>query len=397
PLPEKEALRLGSQLAEGLAAAHEQNVVHRDLKPANLRVTPDGRLKILDFGLAKLFRPARDDAVTAEGLSHSQLGIAGTVPYMSPEQLRGETVDARTDIYAAGCVLYEMVTRRRPFQETLSTALTDAILHKPAPPPGRLQPDLSSDLERIILKCLEKDPENRYQSAKELLVDLRRLAAPTAVPIAPSPVAPATGRIATLLRSAQRPLPLGIGAMLVVIAVALGFNVAGLRDRLFGTPAPQIESLAVLPLENLSRDPEQDYFADGMTEALIAEMSKISALKVISRTSAMQYKGVKKPMPQIARELGVDALIEGSVVREGDQVRITVQLIHGPTDRHLWAESYQRELRGILALQSEVARAIAAQVHTQLTPQEQTQLAGSRSVNPDVYELYLKARFHSSQ
>ncbi|MGH9813733.1 MAG: serine/threonine-protein kinase, partial [Candidatus Acidiferrales bacterium] len=206
PLPEKEALRLGSQLAEGLAAAHEQNVVHRDLKPANLRVTPDGRLKILDFGLAKLFRPARDDAVTAEGLSHSQAGVAGTIPYMSPEQLRGEAVDLRTDIYAAGCVLYEMATGRRPFQETLSTALTDAILHKPAPPPGRLQPDLSSDLERIILKCLEKDPENRYQSAKELLVDLRRLAAPTAVPIAPSPVAPATGRIATLLRSAQRPL-----------------------------------------------------------------------------------------------------------------------------------------------------------------------------------------------
>ncbi|MGH9777568.1 MAG: protein kinase domain-containing protein, partial [Candidatus Acidiferrales bacterium] len=397
PLPEKEALRLGSQLAEGLAAAHEQNVVHRDLKPANLRVTPDGRLKILDFGLAKLFRPARDDAVTAEGLSHSQAGVAGTIPYMSPEQLRGEAVDLRTDIYAAGCVLYEMATGRRPFQETLSTALTDAILHKPAPPPGRLQPDLSSDLERIILKCLEKDPENRYQSAKELLVDLRRLAAPTAVPIAPSPVARATGRIATLLRSAQRPLPLGVGAMLVVIAVALGFNVAGLRERLFGTPAPKIESLAVLPLDNLSRDPEQEYFVDGMTEALIAEMSKISALKVISRTSAMQYKGVKKPMPQIARELGVDALIEGSVVREGDQVRITVQLIHGPTDKHLWAESYQRELRGILALQSEVARAIAAQVHTQLTPQEQTQLAGSRSVNPDVYELYLKARFHSSQ
>ncbi|MCI0403104.1 MAG: serine/threonine protein kinase, partial [Acidobacteria bacterium] len=190
PLLEKEILRLASQLVEGLLAAHEQKVVHRDLKPANLRVTPDGRLKILDFGLAKLLRPARDEAVTAESLARSQPGVAGTVPYMSPEQLRGEPVDARTDIYAAGCVLYEMATGRRPFQETLSTALTDAILHKPAPPPGRLQPDLSPDLERIILKCLEKDPENRYQSAKELLVDLRRLAAPVTVPTTVQPSGP---------------------------------------------------------------------------------------------------------------------------------------------------------------------------------------------------------------
>ncbi len=393
PLLEKEVLRIGAQLAEGLAAAHEQHIIHRDLKPGNLRLTADSRLKILDFGLAKLLQPFSATAAT-ESLTESQV-VVGTLPYMAPEQLQGELVDARTDIYAAGVVLYEMATGRRPFQETLSTALTDAILHRPVPPPGRLQPDLSPDLERIILKCLEKDPENRYQSAKELLVDLRRLALPSAAPSAPSPRAPARGAIASLLRSAQRPGPLGIGAGLLLLVLVLSFNIGGLRDRLLGKPAaPKIESLAVLPLENLSRDPEQDYFADGMTEALITELSKISALKVISRTSAMQYKGAKKPMPQIARELDVDGLVEGSVQREGDQVRITVQLIHGPTDKHLWAESYQRELRGVLALQSEVAQAIAREIRVAVTPAEETRLAETRAVNPEAHEAYLKGRYH---
>ncbi len=393
PLPEKEITRLGVQLAEGLAAAHEQSVVHRDLKPGNLRVTPDGRLKILDFGLAKLLRPVSETALT-ESVSETQTG-AGTLPFMAPEQLRGEPADARTDIYAAGVVLYEMATGRRPFQETLSTALADAILHKPAPPPGRLQPELSSDLERIVLKCLEKDPENRYQSAKELHVDLRRLAAPTAVPFAPSPRAPARGTIATLSRSARRPLPLGIGVTLLVVALLLSFNVGGVRDKLWGEAGPpRIESLAVLPLANLSGDPEQEYFADGMTEALITDLAKIGSLKVISRTSVMQYKGVRKPLPEIARELKVDAVVEGSVMRVGDRVRITVQLIHGPTDQHLWADSYERELRDVLAMQDEVARAIAQEIRVKVTPEENARLTTSRPVDPEVYELYLKGRFY---
>ncbi|MGH9778888.1 MAG: tetratricopeptide repeat protein, partial [Candidatus Acidiferrales bacterium] len=176
----------------------------------------------------------------------------------------------------------------------------------------------------------------------------------------------------------------------VVGLVAL--NVGGLRERLFGPAAPKVDSIAVLPLENLSADPEQEYFSDGMSEALITELSKISALKVISRTSAMRYKNTDKPMPQIARELGVDALVEGSVAREGDQVRITVQLIHGPTDKHLWAESYQRELRGVLALQSEVARAIAREIRVALTPDEAARLAAARPVNPEAYRHYLLGR-----
>ncbi|MBI2956924.1 MAG: tetratricopeptide repeat protein [Acidobacteria bacterium] len=189
-------------------------------------------------------------------------------------------------------------------------------------------------------------------------------------------------------------MPLGLGLTFVAVALLLGLNVGGVRERLFGAPTPQIDSIAVLPLKNLSGDPEQEYFVEGMHEALTAELSKISALKVISRTSAMQYKDVKKAMPQIARELGVNGLIEGSVAREGDQVRITVQLIHGPSDRHLWAQSFDRQLRGILALHSEVARAIAREIKIAVTPAEEARVARTRPVNPEAYRLYILGRYH---
>ncbi len=394
-LPEKEVLRLAMQVAAALQEAHENRIVHRDLKPANIRLTAKGDAKVLDFGLAKLLRPVDD--INTQSLTQSQ-AVVGTLPYMAPEQLRAEAADARTDIYAFGCVLYEMVTARRPFRETVSATLTDAILNRPASSPRQLTPQLSSELERIILKCLEKDPEDRYQSAKELSVDLRRLATPTPGAVIPSGVPMPVGTesrdlLVSPTRSVRR-VALPAVAAAVVLAAIIGFNVGGVRERLFTPAVPQIDSIAVLPLDNLSRDPEQDYFADGLTEALITELSKISALKVVSRTSAMQYKGVKKPMPQIARELGVDGVVEGSVAREGDQVRITVQLIHGPTDKHLWAESYQRELRGILALQSEVARAIARRIEITLTPAEQSQLTKARTVNPAAHEAYLLGRFY---
>ena len=377
PLPEKDVRRLGEQLVEGLAAAHEQGVVHRDLKPANLRVTPDGRLKILDFGLAKLVRAPEATASIME--TH---GVTGTVPYMAPEQLRGERVDERTDIWAAGVVLYEMAAGKRPFASELGTRLADDILHQSPPPPSEANPSVSPGLENIILKCLDKDPENRYKSAKEILVDLRRLTMPMTA------VTPRRRRRRWPVRYA-----IGVASAIVLMAVAMGLNVGGVRERLLGGASrPQIHSLAVLPLEDRSGDPQQEYFVEGMHEALITELSKIGALKVISRTSAARYKGVDKPLPQVARELDVDAVIEGSVLREGDQVRITVQLIHGPTDRNLWGRSFDRELRGILALQSEVARAIAQEIRVALTPEEQTLLSQDRPVNPEAHDAYLKGR-----
>ena len=386
-LPEKEVLRLGVQLAEGLAAAHEHGIVHRDLKPGNLRLSSDGRLKILDFGLAKLWHPVTASAAT-ESLSETQT-MAGTLPYMAPEQLLGEEIDARTDIHAAGAVLYEMATGQRPFRDVEHSHLIGSILRRPPRPLTALNPKLSPELERIIEKCLEKEPENRYQSAKELAIDLRRLAMPTSA-------LPAAGSH-TRARHNQRwyLIPAATITAILIVAGVLVWNSHDLRDRLLNRAgSSRIQSLAVLPLANLSGDSSQDYFADGMTEALITNLSKIRALKVISRTSVMQYKGARKPLPQIARELGVDGILEGSVQRSGGRVLVTAQLISAATDTHLWAETYERDLRDVLVLQSEVASSVAREIRVALTPEESKHLGSAHQVNPDAYESYLKGRFH---
>jgi eukaryotic-like serine/threonine-protein kinase len=387
-LPEAEVIFLGIQLAAGLAAAHEQGVIHRDLKPGNLRLTPDGRLKILDFGLARLIEPESNSALTAT-LTKSQ-EVTGTLPYMAPEQLRGQKADVRTDIWAAGAVLYEMATGERPFKQQTAPALAADIIHKAPPAPRSLKADMSPGLEAIIRKCLEKEPEKRYQSANELAIDLQR-------PQTASVTATSMPTAKVSLRWQRGVIATGV-AIFCLLALLFVLNVGGWRERLLrGLTNRQIESLAVLPLQNLSRDPEQDYFADGMTEELITDLSKIGALRVISRTSVMHYKGTTKTLPEIARELKVDAVVEGSVRRSGDQVRITAQLIYAPTDRHLWAESYERSLRDVLALQSEVASAIANEIKIKVTPEEQVHLSSSHLVNPDAYEAYLKGRYYWNQ
>ncbi len=349
PVPEREAVAVAVQIAEALEEAHERGIVHRDLKPDNVIVTPKGWVKVLDFGLAKLLQPAGAVAQTVS-LSAGDLG-AGTLPYMAPEQLLGQPADARADIFALGAVLYEMVTGRRPFVETLATALVNEILNRAPARPRTIRPELSAHLEQIILKCLEKDRTRRYQSARELLEDLK-------------------------------------GA---------GVTGPAARGESGAVGAKRVESLAVLPLENLSGDPEQEYFADGMTEELIASLAQISALRVISRTSVMRYKGTRKPLPEIARELNVDVVVEGSVRRAGDRVRITAQLLDAANDRHLWAKSYERDLRDVLALQGEVAQAIAQEIQVKLAPPEQARLAGARPVNPDAYEARLKGRYHMNR
>ena len=360
-MTEKETVKLGAQVAAALEEAHEQGIIHRDLNPRNILVTPKGQAKVLDFGLAKLLRaPNATEATQSFAETES---IAGTLPYMAPEQLRGETLDGRTDIYAMGCTFYEMAAGRRPFIEDSAPRLTDEILHQTAVSPRALNSRVSSQFETIILKCLEKDPEDRYQSAKELSIDLRRLGTQSS--------AAAVAVAETKPRRMQARWPrIAIGAFagaLSVAALLIALNVGGVRDRMLGkTGAQHIRSLAVLPLENLSHDASQEYFADGMTEQLITDLAQISALKVISRTSVMQYKGARKPLPQIAQELGVDAVVEGSVQRSGDRVRITAQLIDARADQHLWARSYERDLRDVLALQDEVARAIANELKIEL-------------------------------
>ena len=384
-LADKEVVTLGAQVADAFEEAHEHGVVHRDLKPANILVTAKGRVKVLDFGLAKLLRPAGQTDVTASLTTTP--AAAGTLPYMAPEQLQGEAADGRSDIYALGAVLYEMATGRRAFREELSTRLIDAILNRPPVSPRALEARISPELERIILKCLEKDPAQRYQSAKEIAVDLRRLGSPATAAAIPT-VAPA--------RSPRgKSVYVAVGAGVLLLAAVAALNVGGWRQRLMGPgTAARIESLAVLPLENMSRDPAQDYFADGMTEELTADLAQIGALRVISRTSVMQYKGTRKRMPEIGRELNVDALIEGSVRRVGERVRITAQLIQAATDKHLWAKSYEGDLGDVLTLQSQVAGEIASEIKVALTPQDQARLAIARKVNPEAHEAYLLGRHY---
>jgi serine/threonine-protein kinase len=391
PLPEREIARLSVQLANGLAAAHSQGVVHCDLKPGNLRITPDGRLKILDFGIAKSLRVTRESSkydVTTESATGDQ-AVAGTLPYMAPEQLRSEPADARSDLYSAGAVLYEMATGQRAFRDGVAPRLTDAILHQAAVPPRAVNARISPELERIILKCLQKEPENRYQSAAELEVDLRQLA---------TLEVPGSGTGVRRLPIWRRHPGVATALAVALSAILVGLSVGRWWEQQASRTGPgRIQSLAVLPLQNLSGDLQKDYFADGMTDLLITDLSQISALRVISRTTTMQYKGTRKPLPQIARELSVDAVIEGSVLSSDNRVRITAQLIQGATDKHLWAQSYERDARDVLKLQSDVASAIADEIRITVTQRERARLTQAPPVIPAAYEAYLKGRYHWQQ
>lgn len=389
PLPEAELLPLALQLVEGLIAAHDCAIIHRDLKPANLILTPEGRLKILDFGLAKLRLAAAESVTQSAFESHA---IAGTFPYMAPEQVLGADLDPRTDIYAAGLVLYEMATGQRPFAELPAGQLLDAILHRVPTPPRRLNPKLSFELERIILKCIEKSPVARYQSARELAVDLRHLqhasTADTFVEGQPSSPAP------FLLHNRFFLSFVASVALLSLLASTFLYLRSHHALPSFLTAGPHIQSIAVLPLANLSGDSEREFFADGVTEELITQLGRSTGLRVISRQSVMQFKHTSLSVSEIAHKLNVDAVVEGSVLQSGNRVRITARLVPAASEKPVWAEQYDRDLRDVLTLQAEVTQAISNEISLKLSPEESARLSASRPVNPEAYEAYLKGRFY---
>jgi serine/threonine-protein kinase len=375
----RQAVELLVGVADGLAAAHAAGIVHRDVKPDNILISKHGYATLADFGLARLFEAdERAAAPPPPAAVRTQPGlIVGTIAYMSPEQAAAKPADARSDIFSFGVVLYEVLAGRQPFAGASDLEVLQRVQHQPAEP---LSEEIPPALRMVVDKALEKDPAERYQSMRDMVVDLRRLARHTVETRAP---------VATRTRG----VALAVAALMIIAmgAAALWTIIPGAAD------APRIRSIAVLPLQNLSRDPDQEFFSDGTTESLISNLAQIHDLDVIARTSVMRYKGTTKTVPEISRELDVDAILEGSVQRVGGAVRISVQLIRGSTGTHVWARQYERDAADVLKLEAEVARTIAQEIQAHLTPEEAGRLASARQINPDAHDAFLLGRYHRNK
>ncbi len=383
-----EALEIAIQVANALAAAHSAGIVHRDIKPQNIMLRPDGYVKVLDFGIAKLAeREVPPEELTDEALTlvETNVGsILGTVRYMSPEQARGAPVDKHTDIWSLGVVLYEMITGYAPFTGETARELMSSILEKEPPPLVRYFKDVPPELQQIVTKALQKNPEERYQKASEIIEPLRQLRHRMEVAAELEQSAAAN----RWLRSVRSPLGLAVTSMLIVtlIVLALGWLKPGLSS-------PPEKSIAVLPFQNLSADTQNSYFADGVQDEILTDLAKIADLKVISRTSVMQYKTSRaRNLRDIGRQLGVANVVEGSVRRSGNRVRVNAQLIDARNDGHLWGNSYDREVTDVFTIQNEIAKAIAAELQVKLSPAEQKAMEGVPTKDVRAFDLYTRAK-----
>jgi serine/threonine protein kinase/Tfp pilus assembly protein PilF len=369
PLKVDEAIDIAAQIAQGLEEAHKHQIIHRDVKPANILITASGVVKIVDFGLAKLAGQSR---VTKVG------STLGTAAYMSPEQVRAQEVDSRTDIWSLGVVLFEMLTGKLPFRGEHEAALTYSIGNEEPVPIRRLQPDLPSSLEGIVARCLEKDCGKRFQRAEQVMGELRKHQEGTRTP-------------AKVSRKRSTVLWFAVSAVVIIAAILLYVFI----------PSKQVstarKSIAVLPFKNLSENKQDEYFSDGVTEEIITYLSKIGDLKVTSRTSIMRYKNTDKGLREIAHELGVSVILEGSVRRAGDRVRITGQLIDAESDEHIWADTYDREMKDVFAIQTDVAEKIAFAFRSNLSPEEKATLHAKPTESISAHDLFLRGRYQWRQ
>jgi serine/threonine protein kinase/tetratricopeptide (TPR) repeat protein len=385
PLPLEEVLTIGGEVADALAGAHERGIVHRDIKPANIMITPRGQAKVMDFGLASAVRdPVAADGATASALTAPHT-IVGTVPYMSPEQLKGGPVDTRTDIFSFGVLLYEVLAGRRPFGADSTIGTGAAILTSDPPPLARFRPDTPGELQRIVGKCLEKNRDHRYQSAADLAVDLRTLLRTTqSGPAAPMPAS------STSRRTVGRAVAISV---LVVLAAASGWYLSQRRQAATGSSAP-IDSIAVLPFTNSSGNQQTDYLSDGITESIINTFSQLPGLRVMARATVFRYKGKEIDPRQAGLDLGVDAIVTGRVMQQGEVLGIQADLVRVSDGSQLWGERFDRKLADVLAVQDEIARRIAGRLRPRLTDDEQRLVTKRYTESTEAYDLYLKGRFY---
>ncbi len=381
-----DALDIALQIAGALSAAHDAGIVHRDIKPENVMVRPDGLVKVLDFGIAKYAETARAHAVKDSWVKTATGVVIGTTAYMSPEQARGQVVDARTDIWSLGVLLYEMVARRLPFTGATPTDRLAAILECEPEPLSKRRRGIPPELEKIVQRALVKDKDKRYARAVDLAEDLRKLRATLgeerhlrlALPVPAHGLLLSKGRVAVVLSS----------LLLVIAAVVAGLSYFR------GAGDEAIDSLAVLPFVNASGSADMEYLSDGISENLINSLSELPELKVTARSSSFKHKGREADVEQVARALGVRALITGRVMQRGDNLQVSVELVDARDGRQVWGELYNRKFSDTQSVQEEIARAIAEKLRLRLTAQGRQLATKHHTESNEAYQSYLKGRFH---